>query len=202
MFTGLIEAMGEVERVEIRDGDRRFTIRTPEGFLDRAVLGASIAVNGVCLTAVSLDGVRFTADVSNETLALTTAGEWAAGRPVNLEHPLTLGTPLGGHLVSGHVDGLARLRQRQGDARSQRLEFSVSAALGRYIARKGSVTLDGISLTVNEVVDDGPECRFGVNIVPHTWTHTTLGTLDIGAAVNIEVDLLARYLERLNGAAS
>lgn len=212
MFTGLIAAMGRIERVEARDGDRRFHIRTPQGFLGRtgteagadrpAQLGDSIAVNGVCLTAVAFDGDLFAADVSTETLSLTTAGEWAAGRPVNLEHPLTLGSPLGGHLVSGHVDGIGHLRQRDGDARSQRLVFSLPAALGRYIARKGSVTIDGISLTVNEVSDHGPETRFGVNIVPHTWTHTTLGTLDIGAAVNIEVDLLARYLERLNGAAS
>jgi riboflavin synthase len=203
MFTGLVEAMGEITAVEPRGGDRRFVIRTPAGFLEGAALGDSIAVSGVCLTAVAFDGDGFAADVSVETLTATTAGDWAVGRPVNLEHSLTLAKPLGGHLVSGHVDGIGRLVEKHEDARSWRLRFQPPAALARYIARKGSVTIDGISLTVNEVDDypangsDAGRTVFGVNIVPHTWTHTTLGTLDLNGAVNLEVDLLARYLERL-----
>ncbi|WP_043765879.1 riboflavin synthase [Algiphilus aromaticivorans] len=193
MFTGLIEAMGRLEQVSERDGDRRLRIVTPSGFLEGVEVGASIATSGVCLTAVALDGDVFEADVSVETLDATTAREWEAGRPLNLEHSLTLAKPLGGHLVSGHVDGVGRLVDRQEDARSWRLELEVPEALSRYIARKGSVAVDGISLTVNDVEGS---C-FGVNIVPHTWAHTTLGTTEVGAAVNIEVDLIARYTERL-----
>lgn len=193
MFTGLIEVMGRLERISERDGDRRLRIVTPAGFLEGVGIGASIATSGVCLTAVALDGDAFEADVSVETLDATTAREWAAGRPLNLEHSLTLSKPLGGHLVAGHVDGVGRLVDRREDARSWRLELEVPETLSRYIARKGSVAVDGISLTVNDV-EGG---RFGVNIVPHTWTHTTLGTTEVGAAVNIEVDLIARYTERL-----
>lgn len=193
MFTGLIEAMGRLEQVSERDGDRRLRVATPAGFLEGVEVGASIATSGVCLTAVALDGDAFEADVSVETLDATTAREWEAGRPLNLEHSLTLSKPLGGHLVSGHVDGVGRLVDRHEDARSWRLELEVPEALSRYIARKGSVAVDGISLTVNDVEGS---C-FGVNIVPHTWTHTTLGATEVGAAVNIEVDLIARYTERL-----
>lgn len=193
MFTGLIEAMGRLEQVTERDGDRRLRIATPAGFLEGVGVGASIATSGVCLTAVVLDGDAFEADVSVETLDATTAREWRAGRPLNLEHSLTLAKPLGGHLVAGHVDGVGHLVDRREDARSWRLELEVPEALSRYIARKGSVAVDGISLTVNDVESS----RFGVNIVPHTWAHTTLGATEVGAAVNIEVDLIARYTERL-----
>jgi riboflavin synthase len=193
MFTGLIEVMGQLEQVTERDGDRRLRIVTPSGFLQGVEIGASIATSGVCLTAVALDGEAFEADVSVETLDATTAREWTVGRPLNLEHSLTLSKPLGGHLVAGHVDGIGRLVDRREDARSWRLAVEVPQALSRYIARKGSVAVDGISLTVNDVEDN----RFGVNIVPHTWTHTTLGATEVGAAVNIEVDLIARYTERL-----
>ena len=193
MFTGLIEVMGQLEQVTERDGDRRLRIVTPSGFLQGVEIGASIATSGVCLTAVALDGEAFEADVSVETLDATTAREWTVGRPLNLEHSLTLSKPLGGHLVAGHVDGIGRLVDRREDARSWRLAVEVPPALSRYIARKGSVAVDGISLTVNDVEDN----RFGVNIVPHTWTHTTLGATEVGAAVNIEVDLIARYTERL-----
>lgn len=193
MFTGLIEAMGRLEQVTERDGDRRLRVATPAGFLEGVDVGASIATSGVCLTAVALDGDAFDADVSVETLDATTAREWAAGRPLNLEHSLTLAKPLGGHLVAGHVDGVGHLVDRREDARSWRLELEVPEALSRYIARKGSVAVDGISLTVNDVEGS----RFGVNIVPHTWGHTTLGSTEVGAAVNIEVDLIARYTERL-----
>lgn len=193
MFTGLIEAMGSLAEVTASDGDRRLRISTPAGFLDGVAVGDSIATNGVCLTAVALDGDAFEADVSVETLEATTAREWTAGRPLNLERSLTLSRPLGGHLVSGHVDGVGRLVERHEDARSWRLALEVPEAIARYIARKGSVAVDGISLTVNDV----DATRFGVNIVPHTWRHTTLGRTEVGDAVNIEVDLIARYTERL-----
>lgn len=193
MFTGLIEAMGRLEQVTESDGDRRLRIVTPAGFLEGIEVGASIATSGACLTAVALDGDAFEADVSVETLDATTAREWEAGRPLNLEHSLTLAKPLGGHLVAGHVDGVGHLVGRREDARSWRLELEVPEVLSRYIARKGSLAVDGISLTVNDVEGS----RFGVNIVPHTWAHTTLGSTEVGAAVNIEVDLIARYTERL-----
>ncbi|MGH8455951.1 MAG: riboflavin synthase [Stenotrophobium sp.] len=193
MFTGIIENMGRVAEVESTGGDRRLLIATPAGYLDGAKLGDSVAVNGVCLTAVEFRAGGFAADVSAETLAATTAAQWAVDRPVNLERALTPNKPLGGHMVSGHVDGVGHLRSKIDDARSWRLEFEAPSALARYIARKGSICIDGISLTVNEVSGS----RFGVNIVPHTMAHTTLGLLAAGDAVNLEVDLVARYLERL-----
>jgi len=193
MFTGIIEAQGLLQRVERVGGDRRFTVVTAGDYLDGLRLGDSVAVSGVCLTAVALPARGFVADVSAETLAATTAAGWQQGIAVNLERAATPDQPLGGHLVSGHVDGLARLIETHEDARSRRLLFEAPKALARYIARKGSVTLDGISLTVNEV----DRCRFGVNIIPHTWQQTTLGRLQPGDAVNLEVDLVARYLERL-----
>ena len=193
MFTGIIEAQGEVRRIEDVGGDRRFTMTCDGPYLDGLRLGDSVAVSGICLTAVALPDGGFVADVSSETLAATTAGDWREGTPVNLERAATPAKPLGGHLVSGHVDGLARLVEVRDDARSRRLLFEVPEPLARYIARKGSVTLDGISLTVNEV----EERRFGVNIIPHTWQQTTLGRLQPRDVVNLEVDLVARYLERL-----
>jgi riboflavin synthase len=202
MFTGLVETVGQVAAVEQRGGDRRFVVRAPGGFLDGAVVGDSIAVNGVCFTAVALDGDNFTVDASVETLNATAAGLWQEGTAVNLERALTLARPLGGHLMTGHVDGVGRLTERVEDARSWRLTLELPVALGRYIARKGSVAVDGVSLTVNAVkdVDDGARTRFSVNIVPHTWDHTTLSGLNPGDEVNIEVDLIARYLERLSEA--
>ena len=193
MFTGIIEAQGLLQRVERVGGDRRFTVVTAGDYLDGLRLGDSVAVSGICLTAVALPARGFVADVSAETLAATTAAGWQQGIAVNLERAATPDQPLGGHLVSGHVDGLARLIETHEDARSRRLLFEAPKALARYIARKGSVTLDGISLTINEV----DRCRFGVNIIPHTWQQTTLGRLQPDDAVNLEVDLVARYLERL-----
>lgn len=193
MFTGIIEAKGRVSEIETRGGDRRFVIETPAGFLAASSIGDSIACSGVCLTAIEFDGDRFAVDASVETLELTTAGRWAVGTELNLERALTPSKPLGGHFVSGHVDGIGHLRSAQEDARSWRLEFELPAALAKYVARKGSVTIDGVSLTVNDV--EG--ARFGVNIIPHTHEQTTLGLLASGDAVNIEVDLIARYLERL-----
>lgn len=192
MFTGIIEAVGRIAAVETRGGDRRLRFEAP-GFFAGANPGDSIAVSGVCLTAVELGSDHFSADLSAETLSRTTAGSWLLGGAVNLERALTPAKPLGGHLVSGHVDGIGHLRQRHEDARSIRMEFEAPAALARYIARKGSICIDGISLTVNEVSG----ARFGVNIIPHTAGHTTLGSLKVGDAVNLEVDLIARYLERL-----
>lgn len=194
MFTGIVSALGTVSTVERRGRDRRVAIAVPSGFLKGVKPGDSIACSGVCLTAVALAPRRFTADVSVETLGATTAGTWRPGTPINLEKALTLAQPLGGHLVSGHVDAVGRLVSRRGDGRSVRLRFSLPRALSRYVARKGSICLDGVSLTVNETVAGG----FGVNIVPHTLRHTTLGRIAPGDAVNLEVDLLARYLEKLN----
>lgn len=193
MFTGIIEHVGRVSAVEARGGDRRLTIDGGARFLKRVRLGDSVACSGVCLTVAALRASRFFADVSKETLGATTATGWGAGTPLNLEKALTLAQPLGGHLVSGHVDATARLRARRRDARSERLVFSLPRALARYVARKGSICVDGVSLTVNEVGRGG----FAVNIVPHTLRQTTLGRLQPGDAVNLEVDLLARYLEKL-----
>ena len=193
MFTGLIEAVGEIAAVEPVGGDVRLTVEQESGYLAGAALGDSIAVNGVCLTAVAFTPKGFVADVSAETLAATTARHWQAGLAVNLEKALTPHKALGGHLVSGHVDGVGQLVEAAEDARGWRLEFEAPAALAKYIARKGSITIDGISLTVNAV----HARRFGVMIVPHTLSHTTLGSLKPGAEVNLEVDLIARYVERL-----
>lgn len=192
MFTGIIEALGRIDSIEAVGGDRRMVFRAP-GYLRGTQLGDSIAVNGVCLTATSLSDDGFMADLSAETLNLSTAGRWQAGSRVNLERALTPEKPLGGHMVSGHVDGVGQLLERHEDARSTRMRFEVPAALARYVARKGSICIDGVSLTVNDV--EG--CTFGVNIIPHTLAHTSLGALQPGDAVNLEVDLIARYLERL-----
>ncbi|WP_043113472.1 riboflavin synthase [Solimonas soli] len=196
MFTGIIEALGRIESIESVGGDRRMVFRAP-GYLRGVQLGDSIAVNGCCLTAASLSDDGFMADLSAETLNLTTAGRWEAGARVNLERALTPAKPLGGHMVSGHVDGIGELLERYEDARSTRMRLRVPDALARYVARKGSICIDGVSLTVNDVEDGPGKTVFGVNIIPHTLAHTTLGDLQPGQAVNLEVDLIARYLERL-----
>jgi riboflavin synthase len=193
MFTGIIQDVGRIRSVESRAGDVRLGIEVDTLDLARQRIGDSIAVSGVCLTVIALEPPVFCADVSRETLGLTTLGAATAGRRVNLEAALRAGEPLGGHLVSGHVDGVAMLLERSGDARSQRLRLRVPAELARYIARKGSVTLDGVSLTVNAV--DGAE--FAINLVPHTLAVTTLGALAPGDRANIEIDTMARYAERL-----
>ncbi|MBV8062629.1 MAG: riboflavin synthase [Nevskia sp.] len=193
MFTGIVEALGRIDAVEEIGGDRRMSIVSDGAYLEGVQSGDSIAVNGVCLTAVRLLPRGFTTDLSVETLQATTAGAWRAGMPVNLERALTPAKPLGGHMMSGHVDGVGLLAHKHEDARSWRLSFEAPPALARYIARKGSIAIDGVSLTVNEVDKN----RFGVNIIPQTWSHTTLGGLKAGSRVNLEVDLIARYLERL-----
>ena len=193
MFTGIIQAVGRVARLEARGGDVRLAIDTAALDMADVQLGDSIAVSGVCLTVIAQQPSGFSADVSNETLALTTLGQLKAGDPVNLEKALRLADRLGGHLVSGHVDGLGKVVSIAPDARSQRWTFEVAPTLARYIAGKGSICIDGTSLTVNEV--NG--MRFGVNLIPHTVEHTAFHARRAGDAVNIEVDVIARYVERL-----
>ena len=193
MFTGIVQAIGTVAAIETRGGDARLRIATGMLDLGDVQLGDSIAVAGVCLTAVALDAGSFAADVSAETLARTTLGARRAGDAVNLEKALTPSSRLGGHLVSGHVDGVGEVTSRESEARSVRFRVRAPASLAKYIAAKGSVCVDGVSLTVNAV--DGPVLE--LNIVPHTLAHTTLDVLKTGDRVNLEVDLIARYLERL-----
>ncbi|MDD2767119.1 MAG: riboflavin synthase [Methylococcus sp.] len=193
MFTGIIQAKGWLQCKEPRVGDFRLTVATGKLPMGDVALGDSIAVNGVCLTAVELGTGNFSADVSRETLARTTLGELASGAALNLELALTPSTRLGGHIVSGHVDGIGIVSSRSEDGRSLRFRIEAPANLAKYIAEKGSVCVDGISLTVNGV--DGS--AFEINIVPHTLAETTLGEMRAGGRVNLEVDLLARYLERI-----
>ena len=193
MFTGIIRGLGNIAELRKVEGDVRIVIDAGETDLGALALGDSVAVNGVCLTVISLEAGGFAADVSRETLSLTSLGQCVAGALVNLEPALRAGEPLGGHLVSGHVDGLATLVSDIPDARSRRLRFSVPEQLQRFIAAKGSVTLDGISLTVN-TTDAG---QFDVNIVPHTLAVTNLGQRVVGNQVNLEVDMLARYVDQL-----
>lgn len=192
MFTGLVKAVGQLQRRQHVSGDQRFTITTPE-LATQLSLGDSIAVAGVCLTVTECLADGFCADVSRETLACTRLDGLREGDPVNLEPSLRVGDELGGHWVTGHVDGLAELIAAWADARSTRMRFSVSAALAPFIAAKGSVALDGVSLTVNTVQDRS----FEVNLIPHTLEHTTFGELAVGDPVNLEVDLMARYLARM-----
>jgi riboflavin synthase len=193
MFTGIIESIGKIAKMEKRGGDVRLHIATGKLDLSDVALGDSIAVNGVCLTAVVLPGDGFVADVSNETLSLTSLGQLSTGSPVNLEKALTMSTRLGGHLVSGHVDGLGEVIAKSEDARSIRFTVKAPDELAKYIAHKGSITVDGTSLTVNAV--KGAE--FELNIVPHTAQETIMSEYEVGRKVNLEVDLVARYLERL-----
>ncbi|WP_455373924.1 riboflavin synthase [Limibacillus halophilus] len=198
MFTGIITDLGQVRAIEQR-GDRRFVIATAYP-LDEVEIGASIACNGCCLTVVEKGEGTFAVDVSGETLSKTTLGDWREGTRVNLERALALGAELGGHLVSGHVDGLAEVLEKRREGDSWRFVFRVPPELARFIAAKGSVCLNGVSLTVNEVSDEADgSARFGVNIIPHTAEVTTFGVTGPGDRVNLEIDLLARYLERLQG---
>ncbi len=193
MFTGIIQAIGSVAGIETHGGDARLRINTGELDMADVQLGDSIAVNGVCLTAIEHGASGFLADVSGETLAHTTLGTLRAGERVNLEKALTPQARIGGHLVSGHVDGVGEVLERSSAARSVRFRIQSPAALAKYIAAKGSICVDGVSLTVNAV--QGPV--FDLNIVPHTLQATTLDSLHSGSRVNLEVDLVARYLERL-----
>lgn len=194
MFTGLIQAIGVLQRIDRQGADARLVIRSL-GPLADLELGESIAVDGACLTVAAFQGNLFTADVSVETLDRTTLGRKAAGNRLNLERALRLGDRLGGHLVSGHVDGTGTLTDKARDGRSWRLFFKVPAGLARYIVAKGSIAINGISLTVNSCDAD----RFDVNIVPHTAEQTTIRELQIGDQVNLETDIIGKYVERLLG---
>ena len=193
MFTGIIEGVGRLARREARGGDARLRIEAGTLPFDNVRLGESIAVNGTCLTVVAFDADGLEADVSTETLALTTLGALPAGAAVNLERAMRPDDRLGGHLVSGHVDGMGTVESVTDDARAQRWRFTAPAGVLRYVARKGSICVDGVSLTVNAVDAEG----FEVALVPHTVAHTAFATTRPGDPVNLEVDLVARYVERL-----
>ena len=191
MFTGIITDVGRVRRVRDTNRDRRFEINT--GFdLSTLDIGASVSHAGCCLTVVEKGHDWFAVEVSGETLSLTTLGDWDKGQRVNLERAAKVGDELGGHIVSGHVDGIGEVLSVESEGGSHRVRIRVPRPLHRFIAPKGSITIEGVSLTVNEVEDD----VFGVNLIPHTWDVTTLGDLKAGARVNLEIDMLARYLAR------
>ena len=193
MFTGIIEATGTIESIQKQSGDAKIRINVGELDMDDVALGDSIACNGVCLTAVEFSDQYYVADISAESLRLTTLGDLKLGSKVNLEKALTPTTRLGGHLVSGHVDGIGEVVSVEKDARSVVYKVKAPVEIAHYIAKKGSICVDGISLTVNEVEND----EFSLNLVPHTLKETTAESYKVGSLVNLEVDLLARYLERL-----
>jgi riboflavin synthase len=191
MFTGIVTDVGRVRSVRETNRDRRFEIETgfDTGTID---IGASICHAGCCLTVVEKGSGWFAVEVSGETLSLTTLSDWTEGRPVNLERAAKVGDELGGHIVSGHVDGVGEVLSVESEGGSHRVRIRAPRPLHRLIAPKGSITVEGVSLTVNEVEDD----VFGVNLIPHTWDVTTLGALKAGSRVNLEIDMLARYLAR------
>ncbi len=191
MFTGIITDVGRVRIVRETDRDRRFEIETAFD-LSTLDIGASVSHAGCCLTVVEKGQDWFAVEVSAETLSKTTLGAWAAGTPINLERAARVGDELGGHIVSGHVDGVGEVKSVTAEGGSHRVAIKVPRPLHRYIAPKGSITVEGVSLTVNEVESD----VFGVNLIPHTWQVTTLGNLSAGSLVNLEIDMLARYLAR------
>lgn len=191
MFTGIVTDVGRVRAVRDTNRDRRFEIETKFD-LSTVDIGASISHAGCCLTVVGKADGWFAVEVSGETLALTTLSDWEEGRPVNLERAARVGDELGGHIVSGHVDGVGEVISIESEGGSHRVQVRAPRPLHRFIAPKGSITIEGVSLTVNEVEDD----LFGVNLIPHTWDVTTLGTLNVGSRVNLEIDMLARYLAR------
>jgi riboflavin synthase len=197
MFTGIVQSIGAVRAITPRGGDVELLIGAAGLDLSSVAIGDSISCSGCCLTVTRIEGDAFAADASIETLNVTTLGKWRTGDRLNLEKALCAGQPLGGHYVTGHVDGIASVIERANDARSIRVQFEAPAQLARYIARKGSVCIDGVSLTVNDV--DGP--RFSVNLIPHTLEVTTLDDYRAGTRVNLEVDIIARYLERLHAPA-
>ncbi|MDA0220624.1 MAG: riboflavin synthase [Proteobacteria bacterium] len=195
MFTGIATDVGRVRAVEAR-GDTRFELETAFD-LDGVAMGASICCAGVCLTVVAKGPGWFAVDVSGETLSRSTLGTWRQGTRVNLERSLRMGDELGGHVVAGHVDAVGHVAERRNEGDSVRFGFATPASLAPYIAEKGSITVDGVSLTVNSVADTDEGCIFGVNIIPHTQQVTTLGGLAAGDAVNLEIDTLARYVARM-----
>ncbi len=195
MFSGIVTDVGRVAAIESR-GDSRFVL-TSSYDMSGVAIGASICCAGVCLTVVDKGADRFAVDVSAETLARSTLGQWRLGSLVNLERSLQLGDEMGGHVVSGHVDAMGSVANRRSEGDSVRFEFAAPPALAPFVAEKGSIAVDGVSLTVNEVVDDDAGCVFGVNIIPHTQQVTTLGALQTGDRVNLEIDMLARYMRRM-----
>jgi riboflavin synthase len=198
MFTGIITERGTLHSREQQGSGARLCFAVEPGFLEGCSEGDSIAVSGVCLTAVNLEINRFSADVSVETLAKTTLGSWREGQRANLEKSLRAADRLGGHMVSGHVDGRGRLKSERKDGQARLLEFEMPAVLAKYVAVKGSICVDGVSLTVNAVHDSAEmSSEFTVCIIPHTLEVTSLGQLEPGDEVNLEVDMIARYLERL-----
>jgi riboflavin synthase len=200
MFTGIIQSTGVIASLEQKGGDVRIAVKSDLDLLSTA-LGDSIACNGCCLTVTSLEPNTFYADVSRETLAVTTLSQWQIGTHINLEKALRVGDALGGHYVSGHVDCVGRVVDISDDARSVRMRFALPLTFGRYVAQKGSICIDGVSLTVNQV-EDAQDTVFDVNLVPHTLEKTILKQFQIGTQVNIEIDMIARYLDRMQTAAS
>lgn len=195
MFTGIIQTIGVIRQRQAKGGDCRLSVAADGLPWQSYALGDSIAVNGVCLTAVRLHADGFETDVSNETLSVTTLGQLAEGSKVNLEPALAVGDRLGGHMVSGHVDGIGQVISRRQNARAEQFEIELPAELGRYIAKKGSLAVDGVSLTINKVSGN----TVTLTIIPHTISETIIGDYQPGTSVNIEVDMIARYLERLMG---
>lgn len=201
MFTGIVQSTGCITALEQGGGDLRLWVTLNQSWFDRIKPGDSIAVSGVCLTVIDIaqredagpGTASFAADVSNETLSMTTLGQLVIGSRVNLEPALRAGDALGGHLLSGHVDGIGEVREIVADARCIRIRFSYPRSLAQFLARKGSIAVDGVSLTINTVDDQD----FSVNVIPHTQAVTTLGEYRVGRSVNLEIDLLARYVERL-----
>ena len=193
MFTGIIETVGEVVAKELREGDVKLTLKAEESYLEAVMRGDSIACNGVCLTVVDRTSNQFMLDVSVETLSLTTIGDWDVGSKVNLEQAMIASSRFGGHIVSGHIDRIGEIIDIADDARSWRMTVRVPKNIRQYIAKKGSICVDGVSLTINSVEDN----EFSVNIVPHTLSHTIIGDYKLNQKVNIEIDTIARYVERL-----
>lgn len=197
MFTGIVQAVGTVTRVSPKGGDVELCIAASGLDLGSTILGDSIACSGCCLTVTKLEGGLFYVDVSRESLNVTTLYGWQAGTQINLEKALRAGDALGGHYVSGHVDGVGKVIALRDEARSLRVEFAIPKALGRYVAQKGSICVDGVSLTVNGVNDISDATHFDVNLIPHTRDQTILKGYVVGTSVNVEIDIIARYLERM-----
>jgi riboflavin synthase len=200
MFTGIVQAIGEIKRVTPRGGDVELCIAAPTLDLTATVIGDSIACSGCCLTVTKLESDAFYVDVSRESLSVTTLKAWREGSQVNLEKALRAGDALGGHYVSGHVDTVGEVVALRDDGRSLRVDFEIPKSLGRYVATKGSICIDGVSLTVNGVVDTATATQFDVNLIPHTRDQTILKGYGLGTSVNIEIDIIARYLERMRTA--
>lgn len=193
MFTGIIQSIGKITDKQPKGGDLCFAISTGFDDMSQVKLGDSIAMDGVCLTVTAIDKDVVTVDVSLETVAKTTVSQWQIGSLLNLEPALRIGDALGGHLVSGHVDAVGHCRERHSDARSEAFVFEIPPHLTKYVADKGSITINGTSLTVNQITDN----KIDINLVPHTLQHTNLGQLSVGDSVNIEIDTVARYVERM-----